>query len=60
MVIKGWGDSGVATLSRPDRQRSAAAAQGRSTYSECLARLSGFAIRHKALVIGSWIAAAVV
>ncbi|AYE98121.1 MMPL/RND family transporter [Mycobacterium kansasii] len=61
MVIKGWGDAGMATLSRPEEQRdAAAAARGRDTYSERLARLSGFAIRHTTLVIGAWIVAAVV
>ncbi|TDK89705.1 MMPL family transporter [Mycobacterium paragordonae] len=60
MAIKGSDDRRVATLSLPAEQRRAQATKGKETYSDRLARLSGFAIRHKALIIGSWIAAAVV
>lgn len=50
--------SGTATalVSRP---ASAAGVAGSSEYSARLAALAGFTIRHKALVIGSWVGVAV-
>ncbi|OBI88415.1 RND family transporter [Mycobacterium asiaticum] len=55
MVDTGWLTSGVATLSRPVRRQLRKVAAGDGAYSERLARLAEFSIRHKALVIGAWV-----
>ena len=52
------GGAGTATL--PVRARNGVADPGQSSeYSSRLATLAGFTVRHKALVIGGWIAVAV-
>jgi RND superfamily putative drug exporter len=58
MADNGWVSSGVATLSRPVRERLQKVAAGEGAYSDRLARLAGFSSRHKALVIGVWVVTA--
>ncbi|BCI90636.1 hypothetical protein NIIDMKKI_58420 [Mycobacterium kansasii] len=55
MVDTGWVTSGLATLSRPVRRQLREVAAGEGVYSDRLARLARFSIRHKALVIGTWV-----
>lgn len=58
MADNGWVSSGVATLSRPVREQLRKIAAGEGAYSDRLARLAGFSIRHKVLVIGAWVVTA--
>ncbi|ETA91825.1 RND family transporter [Mycobacterium intracellulare] len=58
MVDTGWVSSGVATLSRPVRERLRKVTAGEGVYSDRLARVARFSIRHKVLVIGAWVVAA--
>lgn len=58
MADNGWVSSGVATLSRPVRERLQKVAAGEGAYSDRLARLAGFSIRHKVLIIGMWVVSA--
>ncbi|PBA33812.1 MULTISPECIES: RND family transporter [Mycobacterium] len=58
MADNGWASSGLATLSRPVRERLQKVAAGEGAYSDRLARLAGFSIRHKVLVIGVWVVTA--
>ncbi|MGV7473677.1 hypothetical protein PJL14_29170, partial [Mycobacterium kansasii] len=58
MADNGWVSSGVATLSRPVREQLRKVAAGEGAYSDRLARLAGFSIRHKVLVIGAWVVTA--
>lgn len=55
MADNGWVSLGVATLSRPIRNRLQKVAAGEGAYSDRLARLANFSIRHKVLVIGVWV-----
>ncbi|MCV6987839.1 MMPL family transporter [Mycobacterium timonense] len=58
MVDTGWVSSGVATLSRPVREQLRKVTAGEGVYSDRLARLARFSIRHKVLVIAAWVVAA--
>ncbi|MCV7195769.1 MMPL/RND family transporter [Mycobacterium angelicum] len=55
MANEGRDSAGTATLHRPVRERPLKVAASEGAYSDRLAALAGFTIRHKALVIAVWI-----